>query len=55
MANEDYPKTLREDLEWSVEMIRDNDLYSGYIDKTLFDKNRLEIRAWLEIVNLTNI
>ena len=55
MANEDYPKTLREDIEWSVEMIRDNDLYSGYVDKTVFDKNRLEIKAWFEIINFTNI
>jgi hypothetical protein len=43
MSNEDYPKTLREDIEWSIEMIRDKKLYNGLADKTIFDKNRLEI------------
>lgn len=40
MSNEDYPKTLREDIEWSIEMIRDNNIYSGLTDKTVFDRNR---------------
>ena len=40
MSNEEYPKTLREDIEWSIEMIRDNKIYSGLTDKTIFDRNR---------------
>jgi len=55
MSNEDYPKTLREDIEWSIEMIRGNKLYSELADKTIFDKNRQEVKAWIDIISLNNV
>jgi hypothetical protein len=55
MSNEDYPKTLREDIEWSIEMIRGNKLYSELTDKTIFDKNRQEVKAWIDIISLNNV
>lgn len=55
MSNEDYPKTLREDIEWSIEMIRYNKLYNGLTDISIFDQNRQEVKAWIEIISLSNI
>lgn len=55
MSNEDYPKTLREDIEWSIEMIRYNKLYNGLTDISIFDQNRQEVKAWIEIISFSNI
>ena len=50
------PKMLREDIEWAIELIGSNKLYTGDTDVySTFDAKKPEIQAWLDIVKLKNI
>ena len=49
------PKVLLEDIEWAVEVISANKLYSGNLDNIKFNKERPEIKAWIDQINLKAI
>ena len=38
MLNEDYPKTLHEDIEWAIEVISANKLYQGSLGAVKLDE-----------------
>lgn len=48
------PKQLQEDIEWAIDIISANKLYSGNSAIKL-DETRPEIKAWMEVINLKNI
>ena len=54
-ANPEIPKTLLEDIEWAIEIISTNQLYTGNLDLIPFETNRPEIAAWLDRINLKAI
>ena len=49
------PKVLLEDIEWAIEVISANKLYSGNLDNIKFNKDRPEIKTWIDIINLNSI
>jgi hypothetical protein len=49
------PKNLLEDIEWAIDVISANKLYSGNMDNIKFNKERAEIKAWIDQINLKNI
>jgi len=53
--NENLQKTLKEDIEWAVEIISANKLYTGTMNNINFNTERPEIRAWLDIIHLRNV
>lgn len=55
MAITDMPKVLLEDIEWSIEVISANKLYAGNLDIINFNKERQEIKAWIDQINLKDI
>ena len=52
LENENLPKMLYEDIEWAVNIISENKLYSGSLGAFKYNKDRDEILAWLEKINL---
>ena len=46
------PKMLLEDIDWAIEVISANKLYSGSLDNIKFNKERTEIKAWIDLINL---
>ena len=52
LENENLPKMLYEDIEWAVNIISENKLYSGSHGAFKYNKDRDEILAWLEKINL---
>lgn len=46
---------LLEDIEWAVEVISANKLYSGSLDSINFNKERPEIKAWIDQINLKSL
>lgn len=55
MLNEDYPKTLLEDIEWAIEVISANKLYQGSLGAVALDEQRPEIRAWTDMIKMARI
>ena len=55
VANPEIPKMLMEDIEWAIEVISANKLYTGSLDLINFNTQRPEIAAWLDKINLKNI
>ena len=55
MLNEEFPKTLREDIEWAVDVISANKLYTGNLNDVQLDTKRPEIRAWTELISMERI
>ena len=49
------PKVLLEDIEWAIDVISANKLYSGNLDNIKFNKERPEIKAWIDQINLKTI
>lgn len=43
---------LLEDIDWAIEVISANKLYSGSLDNIKFNKERTEIKAWIDLINL---
>jgi hypothetical protein len=54
-ANQDLPKTLLEDIEWAIEVISANKLYTGNLSIINFNKQREEIQAWLDKIDLNSL
>ena len=48
LENNDMPKMLLEDIEWAIDTISANKLYSGSLDNIKFNKERPEIKAWID-------
>ena len=46
---------LIEDIEWAVEVISKNKLYAAGYDNIKYSKDRPELWAWLNMINLTCI
>jgi hypothetical protein len=55
LETNDMPKVLLEDIEWAIEVISANKLYSGNLDNIKFNKERPEIKAWIDQINLKSI
>lgn len=55
MVNDDLPNTLQEDIEWAAGVISANKLYKGSLSDMKFDENRPEIKAWLGMINMTQV
>ena len=54
-VNNAVPKQLREDLQWSYEMISQNKLYAGNQDNFKFQEDRPEIKAWTNLITMNDI
>ena len=50
--NVDIPKMLVEDIQWAIEVISANQLYTGNLDNINFNTERPEIKAWTELISL---
>jgi hypothetical protein len=55
MTNEDIPKGLQEDIEWAAGVISTNKLYKGSLSDIKFDRKRPEIKAWLDMVDMSSV
>ena len=53
--NNDLPKMLVEDIQWAIDVISQNKLYTGNMDSIKFNKDRPEIKAWTDLINLNSI
>lgn len=53
--NPAVPKHLQEDLQWSIEIISQNKMYSVNTEEFQFRENRDEVKAWTNLINLKNI
>lgn len=54
-VNPEIPKMLMEDIEWAIEVISANKLYTGSMSMINFNRQRPEIEAWLDQIDLKNI
>jgi hypothetical protein len=54
-VNPEIPKMLMEDIEWAIEVISANKLYTGSMSMINFNRQRPEIQAWLDQIDLKNI
>lgn len=53
--NSDIEKTLREDVEWAIEMISENKLYNGGFEGFKLQEEKQEIKAWKDLITLKSI
>lgn len=53
--NTDVPKTLREDVQWAYDVITSNKLYAGNLQSSKLSEDRLEIKAWMDMVYNRNL
>ena len=53
LETQDLPKMLREDVQWASELINENHIYSANLDQQKYNKEREEISAWLDKINLS--
>lgn len=53
--NSDIPKMLVEDIQWAIEVISKNQLYTGNLDSIQFNLERPEIKAWSDLIALKSI
>jgi hypothetical protein len=53
--NENVDKTLREDVEWAIDMISANKLYTGSIDSLGLQDQLPEVKAWKNLIHMKNI
>ena len=44
-----------EDIEWAIEVISNNKLYTGTLNMINFNVQRPEISAWLDRINLKSV
>jgi len=54
-VNPEIPKMLMEDIEWAIEVISANKLYTGSMSMINFNRQRAEIEAWLDLIDLKTI
>jgi len=50
--NADMPKMLVEDIQWAIDVISANKLYTGNLNQVNLDTQRVEIKAWTELISL---
>jgi hypothetical protein len=55
IKNPEIPKTLQEDFQWATDIISANKLYQGSFDSFKLQEGREEVRAWTDLINLSNI
>ena len=55
VESNDMPKMLIEDIQWAIDTISANKLYSGNLDNIKFNLDRPEIKAWMDVINLSVI
>jgi hypothetical protein len=56
LPEDKMPKMLREDIEWAIELIGSNKLYTGSLDVySAFDVKKPEIKAWIDTVKQKSI
>ena len=55
VQNPDMPKMLTEDIEWAIDVISQNKLYTGSMDSINFNMLRPEIAAWIDMINMNSI
>lgn len=53
--NENVDKTVREDVEWAIDMISANKLYQGSLDSNGLQDQMPEIKAWKNLIHLKGI
>jgi hypothetical protein len=53
--NENVDKTLREDVEWAIDMISANKLYTGSIDSLGLQDKLPEVKAWKNLIHMKDI
>lgn len=53
--NGEIEKTLREDVEWAIDVISANKLYQGGFEGFKLQEDKPEIRAWTDLITLKNI
>jgi hypothetical protein len=53
--NSEIEKTLREDVEWAIEVISANKLYQGGLEGFALSEEKLEIRAWMDLIKMREI
>ena len=53
--NENVDKTLREDVEWAIDMISANKLYTGSLDSLGIYDQLPEVQAWKNLIFMKNI
>jgi hypothetical protein len=51
-GNADMPKMLVEDIQWAIEIISQNKLYTSNLNYINLDTQRPEIKAWTELISL---
>ena len=54
-ANNAVPKELQEDLQWVIDVISANKLYSGNVELFKLQEDRQEVKAWTDMIGLKNI
>lgn len=53
MKNQHVPKALQEDIEWAIKTINSNRLYKGQLENFKFVNDRVEIKAWMDMIKLS--
>ena len=53
--NENVDKTLREDVEWAIDMISANKLYTGTLDSLGLQDHLPEVQAWKNLIFMKKI
>jgi len=53
--NADVPKHLREDIQWAVDVISANKLYAGGLEGFKIAEDKVEVRAWTDLIALRNL
>jgi hypothetical protein len=53
--NEEIEKTLREDVEWAIDVISANKLYQGGFMGFKLQEDKQEVKAWTDIINMRNV
>ena len=50
--NSEIEKTLREDVEWAIDIISANKLYQGGFEGFKLQEDKPEIKAWTDLITL---
>ena len=53
--NTEIEKTLREDVEWAIDVISANKLYQGGFEGFKLQEDRQEVKAWTDMIGLKTI
>ena len=54
-VNNSVPKELQEDLQWVIDVISANKLYSGNLEVFKLQEDREEVKAWTNMIGLKKI